>query len=130
MFAFACEPAPAPPVLVLSGDTIALPGDVRTHEVDLRVRADGEFRPAAITAAPGDILRLTTSDGRGHAVVFDGAAGDTAIAWLERTGQRRSPPLLDTGATWIIDLTGAPVGDYRISCLIHGEHLLIHVLEP
>lgn len=124
----ACDPAPPPPVLVLHDDTIALPAGARIHDIDVRVAGDGDFVRARIEARPGDVLRFVTGDGRGHALVFDAATlTDSAAAFLDSTGQRRGPPLLSPGATWIVDLDGAPAGAYGVACIVHESRIDVNL---
>jgi plastocyanin len=119
----ACRETPPPPVvLVVAGDTILLPQGARIHDIDVRVRAEGEFLPEAVEGRPGDVLRFTAGDGRGHALAFEaGERGDELLDFLERTGQRRGPPLLSAGAIWIVALAEAPQGSVRVVCLTHAE---------
>lgn len=121
----ACEPTPPPPpVLVLDGDTIALPAGARIHDIDVRVEDTTDFATAHVDARPGDVLRFITGDGRGHALVFDAESlSDSAAAFLDSTGQRRGPPLLSPGATWIVDLDGAPAGPYGVVCIVHESRI-------
>ncbi len=114
---------------MVEGDTIALPAGARIHDIDVRVHDDAEFAIERVEARPGDVLRFTTGDGRGHALAFDAAVlTDSAATFLERTGQLRGPPLLSTGATWIVDLKDAPIGPYRVICLVHERSVDIDVL--
>jgi plastocyanin len=112
--------APGPRVLELAHDTIDLPVDVTLHEVAVRRTQAGEFEPAAVAATVGDVLRFTARDNAGHAVQFDGAAlAPAARDYLERTGQLRGPPLIETGAAWIITFADAPAGEYPFHCAMH-----------
>lgn len=123
----ACEVTPPPPpALVVGGDTIALPAGARVHDIDVRVDDAAEFDPDRLHARAGDVLRFTMGDGRGHALVFDSwTLTDSAAAFLDASGQRRGPPLLATGAAWIVDLAGAPVGEYRVVCTVHQGELRV-----
>lgn len=115
-------PDPDPPVLELAHDTIRLDDGVTLHDVRIRRAADGEFDPSSIAAEPGDIIRFTADDHAGHALAFDGAALVLDVRdYLERTGQLRSPPLITSGAAWVIALDGAPPGDYPFLCTTHGN---------
>jgi plastocyanin len=120
---FACTEAPAPPVvLVLGSDSFPLARGARIHDVALRGSIDGpRIAPATVEAGVGDVIRFTAADRAGHAIVFEGEALDSAgIRFLEATGQRRSPPLLDEGAAWIVSTDGAPAGSWPFLCLMHG----------
>lgn len=128
-FASACDAGPPPPpTIVVDGDTIALPAGARIHDIDVRVQDDAEFSGDRVQARPGDVLRFTTGDGRGHALAFDAAElSDVAATFLEATGQRRGAPLLATGASWIVDLAGAPAGAYRVVCLVHERGIGVDI---
>jgi plastocyanin len=113
----------------VGGDTIRLAAGNELHEVDVRARdGQSEFSPDRISVRPGDALRFITGDGRGHALAFDAwTLSDTASAYLDRTGQRRGPPLLSAGAIWIITMEAAPEGEYRVTCLVHGATMRVLV---
>jgi plastocyanin len=109
-----------PRVLELSHDTIRLAEGVRLHDVVVRRTAQGDFEPATVQARVGDVIRFTADDNGGHALAFDGAAlTPEARAWIEGSSQVRSPPLITTGAAWVITLDGAPAGDYPFRCTTH-----------
>ncbi len=95
----------------------------------MRTRTEApEFERDVLETRAGDVLRFVTGDGRGHAIAFDASLlADDAAAFLESTGQRRSPPLLTADATWIVDLADAPAGDYVVVCLVHGGQMRLHV---
>lgn len=126
-----CDLSPPPPLpaLIIAGDTIALAPGARIVEIEVRVRESGsEFAPDTVRAATGDVLRFVTGDGRGHALAFDvGAEADTASTFLDATGQRRSPPLLITGAVWLVDLREAPTGQFRVLCVTHDTSVHLEV---
>jgi plastocyanin len=109
-----------PRVLELAHDTIRLPDGVSLKQIDVARGGEGEFEPATVQARQGDMVRFTSRDRGSHAIVFDGAALDSVVrGYLERTGQLRGPPLITTGASWIITLDGAPVGEYPFRCTTH-----------
>lgn len=117
-----------PPVLELAHDTIRLDGSVTLHEVRILREAGGEFDPSSIVAEPGDIIRFTADDQAGHAIAFDGAALIAEVReYLERTGQLRSPPLITSGAAWVIALDDAPPGDYPFHCTTHSHQGRIRI---
>lgn len=118
-----------PALLELEGDTIQLEAGVRLMDVTVAMRPDGgEFDPAALQAAPGDVVRFTAGDNGLHALAFDarGLSPD-AHAFLERTAQLRSPPLVAAGTQWVISLAGAPAGAYPFTCTTHGVRGSIRV---
>jgi plastocyanin len=107
-------------VLELTHDTIRLEAGVRLHDVSVQRSAAGEFDPAEVAARRGDVVRFTARDNGGHAILFDAASlAPEAHEYLERTGQLRSPPLIETGAAWVITLDGAPAGVYAFRCATH-----------
>jgi plastocyanin len=107
--------------LELAGDTIDVPEGVDLHDVKVAIDAQSrDFDPDNVTASPGDYVRFTTGDSRTHAIVFELAAGD-ARTFLESTGQLRSPPLVNNGASWVIALDKAPAGTYVFRCLMHQQ---------
>ncbi|MBR9990839.1 MAG: hypothetical protein KFH98_13845 [Gemmatimonadetes bacterium] len=119
----ACDnvPGAGPRVLELANDTIRLEAGVEIVEVEVRRSADGEFDPAAVEAHTGDVVRFVAGDNGGHAIVFESMALTADVReYLERTGQLRSPPLITTGASWVVTLEGAPAGDYPFRCSTHS----------
>ena len=67
------------------------------------------------------MVRFISSDAGSHAIAFDGdAMSPDARAFLERTGQLRSPPLLAAESRWVMSFEGAPPGDYPFRCPTHG----------
>lgn len=119
-----CEGVPdsGPRVLELAHDTILLPDSVSLVDVTVRRTAEGDFDPAAVSAETGDVIRFTAEDNGSHAIVFnDAALPADALDYLRRTSQLRSPPLLTTGAAWVVTLDGAPPGEYPFRCVTHGQ---------
>lgn len=123
------RPADLPVVLVIEGDTVRLPPGVRL--IDIAVQAgSNEFEPAEPAARIGDAVRFIARDAGSHAITFDGVLLSTeALAFLERTAQLRSPPLLHEGASWILSLADAPPGNYPFRCLTHGASGRLQVVE-
>ncbi|HEX6135944.1 MAG TPA: hypothetical protein VFZ24_18370 [Longimicrobiales bacterium] len=130
-FVGACDEVPGdagPRVLELASDTIQLEPGTELVEVTVRRSASGDFDPGRAEARTGDVVRFSAADNGGHAIVFEGAAlSDSARAWLERTAQLRGPPLIESGAAWVITLAGAPPGDYPFHCTTHNRsgHLVV-----
>lgn len=120
----ACAEKPGdegPRVLELSHDTIRLEGGVSLIDVAVRRSQTGDFDPVAVEASVGDVVRFTAGDRGGHAISFEGAAlAADARAWLQQTGQLRSPPLITSDAAWVITLSGAPPGEYPFRCTTHN----------
>jgi plastocyanin len=107
--------------LELAADTIDVPAGVDLHDIKVVTDAQSrDFDPVNLKASPGDYVRFTTSDSRTHAIVFDVAAPEIR-KFLESTGQLRSPPLVNNGASWVIALDKAPLGTYVFRCLMHNH---------
>jgi hypothetical protein len=117
----ACDRVPVPggpPVLEVDGQRIVLDRSATVHDVELA--RGGVVGEAAFSARPGDVLRFLATDARAYAIAFDPAfLQPDARTFLERSGQLRSPPLVEQGAVWIVSLDGAPPGDYRYQ--VSGE---------
>ena len=125
LLAAACENAPLVEqkdrTLELAGDTIELPAGVDLHDIEIRTgQQHRDFEPRALQAKPGDYLRFTARDSRSHAIVFD-VTQPAQRAFLESTGQLRSPPLVTNGTAWVIALKDAPPGNYPFRCLVHND---------
>lgn len=107
--------------LELAGDTIDLPAGVDLHDVSVgATQQNRDFGPVQLQGKPGDYLRFTTGDSRAHAIAFEPATPEQK-AFLESTGQLRSPPLITKGASWVIALKNAPIGQYPFRCLVHHD---------
>jgi plastocyanin len=121
----ACDSPPGeegPRVLELANDTIQLDAGVTLVDVSVRRGDAGDFDPAALSAKPGDVVRFTAADNGGHAIVFESTAlAADARDYLERTGQMRSPPLIESGSSWVVTLDDAPAGDYPFRCSTHSS---------
>ncbi len=122
-------PAAARHRLPLGSDTLDLGADVTVHEVRLGGEPSGPgIHPDTVTARPGDVLRFVAADARGYAIAF----GDTSLpaaarAFLERTRQLRGPPLITTGASWVVTLKDAPAGAYPFRSLTRDAAGLVLV---
>ena len=123
----ACENAPLiggkkqDRTLELNADTIDVPQGTNLHDIAVQTNAQSkDFEPAQLNAARGDYVRFTTGDSRTHAIVFEIPSPEMR-AFLEKTGQLRSPPLVTNGASWVITLKDAPAGSYAYRCLMHND---------
>ncbi|HEX6558165.1 MAG TPA: plastocyanin/azurin family copper-binding protein [Longimicrobiales bacterium] len=105
--------------LELSGDTIELPKGVVLHDVQVKAAQNTDFSPTQITAGRVDVVRFTVRDTRTHGLVITGPSAQ-ATAVLDATSQRRSPPLVSKGQSWVVSLKGLPAGTYRITCVGHA----------
>jgi plastocyanin len=109
-----------PRVLELTHDTIRLEAGVRLHDVAVRRETGGEFHPSQIDVTQGDLVRFMADDGAGHAIAFVGTLLDPAVRhFLEESGQLRGPPLIASGASWVITTADAPPGEYPFHCSTH-----------
>lgn len=94
-----------------------------SRALEVRVTGAGavdSIAPAALEAAPGDAVRFIVEDHRTHALAFDpGGLEPDLLAFLERTGQLRGPPLVNEGSEWVVILDGAPPGRYPFRCRSH-----------
>ena len=107
--------------LELDGDTIELPHGTDLHDVAVGANQQNrDLEPTQLQARPGDYLRFTTADSRTHAIAFEVAAPELK-AFLETSGQLRSPPLIAKGTSWVIALKDAPPGQYPFRCLVHHD---------
>lgn len=131
----ACEQPPVPrrgPELDLGTDTTRLPSGASIHEVQIRSDFEGAiFEPHELIVRPGDVVRFTAADAGNHALAFDETAiAPESRAFLEVTHQLRGPPLITTGAVWVVSFDGAPPGDYPFTCLTYGGLGRITVQVP
>jgi plastocyanin len=119
-------------VVELESGQVQLPSGAHRHDVRLQgVGALDEVTPNEIDASPGDAVAFIAADGITHSISFLGERLDAAqIAFLDSTGQRRGPPLLREGASWIVSLADAPAGEYAFACALHGGHGVIRVTAP
>jgi plastocyanin len=117
--------------LPLDGDTVDLGSDVTVHDVRLGgAGAGAAIRPTALTVRSGDVIRFVAADARGHAVAFvDSTLAPDVHGFLERTHQLRGPPLISTGASWVVSLKGAPAGRYPFRALTQDAAGVV-VVQP
>ena len=129
VLACAQDGAPRDVVQLDEGEVVQLPEGSRRHDVDLEgVGSRTEVSPASVVATPGDAVAFVAADAITHSIVFLADRLDSAqVAFLESSGQMRGPPLLSEGASWIVSLNGAPAGDYRFACALHGGQGVIRV---
>lgn len=111
----ACERLPGVGAeLELDGETISLPAGTDVLDVVLAApEGRAAFQPGEVEADPGDVVRFRATALGTHAFRFDERAlSPEQRAFLERTNQLSSPPLIDSTAVWIVSLEGAPPGSY------------------
>ena len=110
-----------PRVLELDSVRVDLPDSVRQLVVRLDRTTAADFELPHAELRTGDIVRFEAADAGGHAIAFDGVElAPEARAWLESTGQMRSPPLVNAGVAWVITFENAPPGEYPFVCVTHG----------
>lgn len=92
---------------------LGLTPDDRVHTV--RISADTAERadPTSVIVEPGDYVQFVSADHFVHEVAFtlDSVSGP-GRAFLQRTGQSASPPLLEVDARFVVSFIGAPEGRY------------------
>ena len=117
-----------PREIALGTDTMQVPDSVRVATVRMDRSKSAEIEPAETTVRTGDLLRFIASDAGAHAIAFDGAdMSAEASAFMERTGQMRSPPFMAKGSTWVVTFKDAPAGKYAYRCPTHGDQGVITV---
>lgn len=109
-----CEP-PDPELVpdeVLQSELGLEPGD-RVHTVEIRTGTSEEAAPDSIEVRVGDLVQFVSADWMVHEVRFDTASlGSEALAFLERTRQGASPPLLERDTRFVLTFEDAPPGRY------------------
>ncbi|HSJ15214.1 MAG TPA: hypothetical protein VK939_12410 [Longimicrobiales bacterium] len=122
------ELARGPDVLELDATRIELPDSIALVRVRIDRARPGEVEPLRATLRVGDIVRFEAGDGAGHAIAFDGALlASDARAFLEQTGQLRSPPLVSEGNAWVVSFAHAPPGEYPYTCVTHNARAALTV---
>ena len=110
----ACErPDPAlMPDEVLQGE-LGLTLDDRVHTVRISTGVAERADPDTLTVRPGDYVQFVSADRMVHELAFVlDSIPETARTFLVRTGQDRSPPLLEYDARFVMSFEGAPEGRY------------------
>jgi plastocyanin len=118
----ACGEAGPPPRVELDDGPVELAPTVEVHEVAIRRDGDGPetIAPDVVLARAGDVVRFTSQTLDSHALAFRASRLDPEqLAFLVRTGQEASAPILARGNAWVLSLEGAPPGTYPLMCLIH-----------
>jgi hypothetical protein len=95
-------------------DTLGIGPRVELHRVALGGERDSErILPSELVAHEGDVVAFETVDGRIHELAFDAdSLAPEVLRFLRETGQLASPPLIDLGTRFLVDLRGAPDGRY------------------
>lgn len=94
-----------------------------TAQVVIGGRATQEHLvPPRVRVAEGGVVEFRTVDGRVHTVEFlPDSLSPEAHAFLETSGQLRSPPLVDRGTVYAVSFAGAPPGYYPFFVQGPGE---------
>jgi len=120
-----CADPPPPPVDLDASlrAELGISAGVPIHRFTLGGRgADDRVVPSLVEAAPGDVIHFLSADRRVQTVTFGGEGlGAEAEAFLRRTGQLASPPLVDAGSRFVLSLEGAPLGRYPFRVEGHGD---------
>lgn len=83
------------------------------HRVLLSAATGERARPDSVAVPDGAWVDFVSADFRVHEIVFEvDSLAPPARAFLERTDQVASPPLVDRGARFVIHMEGAPPGRY------------------
>jgi plastocyanin len=95
---------------------LGLTPDDRVHTIRISTDTAERADPASVTVEPGDYVQFVTADHFVHEVAF--ALDSLSVpgrAFLERTEQGASPPLLEIDQRFVVSFTGAPEGRYPYS---------------
>jgi plastocyanin len=97
-----------------------------THEVDMNFDGKaGNFSPAELTIAAGDVVKFVVKSGPPHNVSFwadsipAGAADVLNKAMTETMGPLTGPMKVGIDESYEISFAGAPAGEYKLYCTPH-----------
>lgn len=111
----ACAPEPDPalqPDQVLQAE-LGLTLEDRVYRVALTGGPVERAEPAALSVEPGAYVEFVTTDWLIHEVLFEtDSLGALQRAFLERTDQVESPPLLERESRYVLSFVDAPPGRY------------------
>lgn len=92
---------------------LGLTDEDRVQMVTLTGGAREHAFPDSVRVAAGTWVQFVTDDWRIHEVVFEvDSLGAEARAFLQRTDQVASPPLVDLDSRFVVSFEGAPPGRY------------------
>lgn len=115
LLAAACQEPPDPrlqPDTVLEAE-LGLTSADRVHRVRLTGGGAESADPAMVSIEPGSFVEFVTTDWLVHEVVFDAdSLGGEQRAFLERSDQMASPPLIERDSRYVLTFGGAPPGRY------------------
>jgi plastocyanin len=116
---------------VLFGGTVSSGLAQSVHEIRLEVNTDDEqysFKPASVTARPGDVLLFRVTNGAPHSIVFEpgglSPAAHSALngAMPRRSADLSSPLLTENGAEYRMVVPQVAPGTYLFFCLPHRAY--------
>ena len=111
----ACRPEPDPtlqPDLLLQTE-LGLTLDDRVYRVSVTGGEVERSQPAALSIEPGSYVAFVTTDWLVHEVRFEtDSLGTAQRAFLERTDQVASPPLIERESRYVLSFVEAPPGRY------------------
>ena len=85
----------------------------RVHRITLTGGEAERAEPVAVSVAPGAYVEFITADWFVHEVIFTAdSLGAEQRAFLERTDQVASPPLVHRDSRYVLAFEGAPAGRY------------------
>jgi plastocyanin len=118
-----CAPEAEPPSDPELREALGLDDTRVIHRITLGGRGSIEHvTPRRLEIEPGDIVQFAPVDRRVHTVVFGGAGlSADGAAFLDRTHQRASPPLMDIESRFVVHFENAPAGEYPFASTAHGE---------
>ena len=91
------------------------------HQVTLSGRgAFEQVSPSVIEARVGDIVQFVSGDRRIHTISFY-PTSRAQEEFLDASGQRSSPPLIDIGSRFVVSFEAAPPGEYPFGSAGHGD---------
>lgn len=115
LFGVGCQEPPDPslqPDAVLQAELGLTPED-RVHRVRLSGGGVESVDPGLVSIESGAFVEFITTDWFVHEVVFEAdSLGAEQGAFLERTHQVASPPLIERDSRYVLSFEGAPYGRY------------------
>lgn len=111
-------------------DSLGIGPRVALHRIALGGDRDSErIVPSELRVEEGDVVAFETVDGRIHELAFepDSLAPDI-LDFLRKTRQLRSPPLMNLGTRFLVDLEDAPEGRYVFRGRTVGDPLFGTIL--